>query len=148
MSTTIQEIEDLLLLLVPRTSKPKKLATKHSSSKHSSSSTHSSSKPTTVKIPKYEKPFSRFTAEPLKPPLIVTTTEKRDTHKAFVAAYLTINPQYVYKYCTNSKYFKKRQYFFLNTKKNITLVVTFDEIADTIGRAEMRELQLEDLLYI
>lgn len=104
--------------------------------------------PSCPKIPMSERKFSTIFLKELKAPEVEVKHDKGRLKKAFISAYLSINPQYEYLYSTKSIYFSKRQYVFLDKSRNIKVVCTFEEIEKVISEYDRnkREETLEDII--
>ncbi len=86
----------------------------------------------TVKIPANEKKWSSLFAKPLESPKVVLGDDEPDSFYASFMGFLSKNPTFIYLYYTKSVYFKKKQFAFKDTKRNITIILTKEEISKKI----------------
>ena len=83
-------------------------------------------------IPKSERKESTIFFEPLVPPKVVTGISTPDTFFCFIQALISRYPHYEYLLATRSRYFTKKLYWFKDTRKSITIIMTIDEVKDKI----------------
>lgn len=88
--------------------------------------------PSTVRIPQSDKPISEIFVDP---PIIVIdeSTNTPVTFDCWIRAVLSKNPHYIYLFKTKSSWSNfNPQYWFLDTKHNVKLVLSKSEIKDKI----------------
>lgn len=88
-----------------------------------------SSSNSTVKIPLSERKESPIFYTPLAAPKVEEDFSfSETTFNCYLSAFLSKNPHYKYLYFTQSRYCKGKQFWFLDTKRNVTIILSQREL--------------------